>query len=67
MLTILHLLHRFKRNSGFSYDEMLFFDDEYRNIVDLTRIGKYLTKSGPPYELQNIADKKTPSAIYKFS
>ena len=50
MLTILHSLHRFKRNSGFSYDEMLFFDDEYRNIVDITKIGKYLTKGGPPYE-----------------
>ena len=47
---ILHLLHRFKRNSGFGYDEMLLFDDEYRNIVDITRIGKYLTKNRPPYE-----------------
>ena len=33
-------MHRFKKNSGFSYDEMLFFDDEYRNIVDITKIGK---------------------------
>ena len=48
MQTILHSLDRFKRNSEFSYDEMLFFDDEYRNIVDLTRIGKYLIKSRPP-------------------
>ena len=43
-------MYRFKRNSGFNYDEMLFFDDEYRNIVDITKIGKYLTKSRPPYE-----------------
>ena len=31
--------HSFQKNSGFRYDEMLFFDDEYRNIVDITKLG----------------------------
>ena len=31
----------FEKHSGFSYDEMLFFDDDYRNIADISRIGQY--------------------------
>ncbi|XP_065332586.1 magnesium-dependent phosphatase 1-like isoform X2 [Cloeon dipterum] len=30
---------KFKKNSGLDYSEMLFFDDEYRNIRDLVSIG----------------------------
>ncbi|XP_012287392.1 magnesium-dependent phosphatase 1 [Orussus abietinus] len=30
---------RFHKNSGYSYREMLFFDDEHRNIQDLTKVG----------------------------
>ncbi|XP_059474565.1 magnesium-dependent phosphatase 1-like [Neocloeon triangulifer] len=30
---------KFKKNSGFDYSEMLFFDDEYRNIRDLVSVG----------------------------
>lgn len=30
---------RFKEQSNIPYSEMLFFDDEYRNIVDLNSIG----------------------------
>lgn len=29
----------FKKKSGLDFREMLFFDDEHRNIVDLTRHG----------------------------
>ena len=32
--------HSFKKDSGFGYDEMLFFDDDYRNIADISRIGE---------------------------
>lgn len=30
---------RFKKLSGFEFKDMLFFDDEHRNINDLTRHG----------------------------
>lgn len=30
---------RFKKSSGFEFKDMIFFDDEHRNIVDLTRHG----------------------------
>ena len=34
-----NFLHSFQKDSGFSHDEMLFFDDEYRNIVDISKLG----------------------------
>ncbi|KAL5021092.1 hypothetical protein ScPMuIL_000247 [Solemya velum] len=30
---------RFKQNSGLAYNEMMFFDDEYRNILDVSKLG----------------------------
>lgn len=33
------LTHRFKANSGIDYTDMLFFDDEHRNIVDISKLG----------------------------
>ena len=29
-----------KKNSGIDYPDMLFFDDEYRNIRDISKLGK---------------------------
>jgi magnesium-dependent phosphatase 1 len=34
----LHIF-RFKKDSGLEYSEMLFFDDEFRNIRDLVSVG----------------------------
>jgi len=31
----------FQKESGLSYSDMLFFDDEYRNIRDLTAVGEF--------------------------
>ncbi|XP_022188666.1 magnesium-dependent phosphatase 1 isoform X2 [Nilaparvata lugens] len=30
---------RFKKNTGLPYEDMLFFDDENRNIVDVSKLG----------------------------
>ena len=29
----------FKKNSGFNFDQMIFFDDESRNIRDISKLG----------------------------
>ena len=29
-----------KKSSGIDYSDMLFFDDEYRNIKDISKLGK---------------------------
>ncbi|WAR12134.1 MGDP1-like protein [Mya arenaria] len=31
--------NKFKKNSGIDFEDMLFFDDEYRNIRDLSKVG----------------------------
>ena len=41
LITFFLLYFRFKEQSNIPYSEMLFFDDEYRNIVDLNSIGRY--------------------------
>lgn len=33
------VIFRIKRRSGLSYDDMLFFDDEDRNIQDMRKLG----------------------------
>jgi len=33
------LCYRFKKASGIQFEDMLFFDDEYRNIKDLSAEG----------------------------
>ena len=43
LITFFLLYFRFKEQSNIPYSEMLFFDDEYRNIVDLNSIGRYLS------------------------
>ena len=48
-IIIVLLLHfRIKKVSGVDYTDMLFFDDENRNIVDVTRLGvlSILVKNG---------------------
>lgn len=39
---------RIKKASGVDFKDMLFFDDEHRNIVDLTKLGvlSILVKDG---------------------
>jgi hypothetical protein len=36
-------LRRFHKNTGIAYKDMLFFDDEHRNIRDVSRLGKFPT------------------------
>ena len=36
------MVDRFHTQSKIPYSEMLFFDDEERNIIDLSKIGKSL-------------------------
>ena len=33
---------RFQQQSGLPYKDMLFFDDEYRNIRDVGSLGKFI-------------------------
>ena len=35
-------MHRIKKDSGVDYKDMLFFDDEYRNIRDISKLGKHI-------------------------
>ena len=32
-------IYRLCKDSGVSYEDMIFFDDEYRNIVDVRKLG----------------------------
>lgn len=47
----------FKNKSGFGYKNMLFFDDEARNIHDLTKVGvkSILVSRGVTLKLVNDA------------
>lgn len=38
---ILFFIYRIKDESGIEYCDMMFFDDEQRNITDLKAIGNY--------------------------
>ena len=33
-------MHRIKKDSGVDYRDMLFFDDDYANIRDVSKLGK---------------------------
>ena len=37
---LFHPSFSIKKSSGVDYSDMLFFDDEYRNIRDITKLGK---------------------------
>ena len=41
----MHRVDRFHAQSKIPYNQMLFFDDEQRNITDLSKIGMWLGKS----------------------
>ena len=36
----IRLYSSIKKSSGIDYSDMLFFDDEYRNIRDISKLGK---------------------------
>lgn len=45
---------RFKKASGIDFEDMLFFDDEMRNIRDISKLGVtaiYVTSSGMTLKL----------------
>ncbi len=46
---------RIKKKSGIKFSEMIFFDDEYRNIRDLERLGvlSILVQNGMNMDLLN--------------
>ena len=47
-------LSRFKKDSGISFDDMLFFDDEMRNVRDVSKLGVtavYVSGSGMTMKL----------------
>ena len=54
--TCLYTLCSIRRNSGVDYKDMLFFDDEPRNIRDISTIGKAMMDSVHAYQL-NLNDE----------
>lgn len=40
VLAMLFVSSSIKKSSGIDYPDMLFFDDEYRNIRDISKLGK---------------------------
>ncbi len=40
-LLVFFLNFRFKEQTGIPYQDMVFFDDEYENIIDISEIGEY--------------------------
>ncbi|KAJ8667962.1 hypothetical protein QAD02_009625 [Eretmocerus hayati] len=51
---------KIKKASGVGYEEMIFFDDEQRNITDLTKVGvlSILVKDGVSHQVIQDALKK---------
>lgn len=36
---------RLQKSSGFEYEDMIFFDDEHRNVVEVEQLGKSLKRN----------------------
>lgn len=58
---------RLQADSGVCYTDMMFFDDEPRNIIEVGRLGTNLTHSHLPYTLCRVPNPPTlkPISYYR--